>query len=346
MLLSRPGIVETNAYAQHDGKALGVKRRGRRMRPGDRPRRSCLSVPGSSPRFLAKAASLNADQVLLDLEDSVAPDAKAEARASVASALGQNGWGGKVITVRVNGATTPWAYRDVIEITERAGQHLDTIVLPKVSGPRQVAWLDLLLGQVEQAVGLPGGGIGIEAQIEDAPGLACVEEIAGCCARLEALVFGPADFMASVGMRSLQIGAQPAGYAGGDAFHYAHLRILVAARAHGLQAIDGPYAAIGDAEGLRASAASAAALGYDGKWVIHPGQIETVNAAFSPGQEEYDRAELILEAYTYYTSVQGRGAARLDGEMIDEASRKLALVAAARGRAAGLKRTSAFRPPA
>jgi citrate lyase subunit beta/citryl-CoA lyase len=316
------------------------------MTPGYRSRRSCLSVPGSSPRFLTKARSLNADQVLLDLEDSVAPDAKADARAGVAAALEAGGWDGKIRAVRVNGATTRWAYRDVIEVAERAGRHLDTIVLPKVTGPQQVAWLDLLLGQIEQATDLPAGGIGIEAQIEDAHGLAEVDQIAGASPRLQALVFGPADFMASLGMRSLEIGAQPPGYAGGDAFHYAHLKILVAARANGLQAIDGPYAAIGDADGLRNSAVSAAALGYDGKWVIHPGQIEIVNAAFSPGQASYDRAELILEAYEYYTSVESRGAVSLDGQMIDEASRKLALVAAARGRAAGLGRTTRFRPPA
>jgi citrate lyase subunit beta / citryl-CoA lyase len=316
------------------------------MTPGYRSRRSCLSVPGSNPRFLAKARSLNADQVLLDLEDSVAPDAKADARIAVAAALEAGGWDGKIGTVRVNGATTQWAYRDVIDVAERAGRHLDTIVLPKVTEPQQVAWLDLLLGQIEQAADLPAGGIGIEAQIEDARGLADVDQIAGASPRLQALVFGPADFMASLGMRSLEIGAQPAGYTGGDAFHYPHLKILVAARAHGLQAIDGPYAAIGDAEGLGESAASAAALGYDGKWVIHPGQIEIVNAAFSPGQAEYDRAELILEAYQYYTSVESRGAVSLHGEMIDEASRKLALVAAARGRAAGLARTTRFRPPA
>jgi citrate lyase subunit beta/citryl-CoA lyase len=263
----------------------------------------------------------------------------------VAAALQAGHWAGKVTTVRVNGALTRWAYRDVIDIVEQAGQHLDAIVLPKVSGPDQVAWLDLLLGQVEQATALPAGRIGIEAQIEDARGLAEVDAIAGASPRLEALVFGPADFMASVGMRSLEIGAQPRGYAGGDAFHYPLLRILVAARAYGLQAIDGPYAAIGDDDGLRRAAVSAAALGYDGKWVIHPGQIEIVNAAFSPDQAEYDRAELILEAYAYYTTVENRGAARLDGEMIDEATRKLALVAAARGRAAGLTRTSRFGPP-
>jgi citrate lyase subunit beta / citryl-CoA lyase len=310
-----------------------------------RSRRSCLAVPGSSPRFLEKAQGLNADEVMLDLEDAVAPDAKRDARAQVAAALRTGRWDGKVVTVRVNGALTGWAHRDVIDVVEQAGQHLDAIVLPKVAGPEQIAWLDLLLGQVEQACALPPGRIGIEAQIEDARGLAEADAIAGASPRLEALAFGPADFMASLGMRSLAIGAQPRGYAGGDAFHYALLRVLVACRAHGLQAIDGPYAAIGDDDGLRRAAVSAAALGYDGKWVIHPGQIEIVNAAFSPGQDEYDRAELILDAYAYYTTVENRGAARLDGEMIDEATRKLAQVAAARGRAAGLTRTSRFQPP-
>jgi len=316
------------------------------MTVGERSRRSCLSVPGSNPRFLAKAQSLDADEVLLDLEDAVAPDAKDDARAQVATVLRAGDWSGKVTSVRINGATTRWAYRDVIAVVEEAGRHLDAVVLPKVTGPDQVAWLDLLLGQIERAAGLAAGRIGIEAQIEDARGLAAVDEIAGSSPRLDALVFGPADFMASLGMRSLEIGAQPRGYAGPDAFHYPHVRMLVAARAHGLEAIDGPFTAIGDADGLRRSAESASALGYDGKWVIHPGQIEVVNAAFSPGQAEYDRAELILEACEYYTSVRSRGAAVLDGQMIDEASRKLALAAAARGRAAGLVRTSRFCPPA
>jgi citrate lyase subunit beta/citryl-CoA lyase len=302
-------------------------------------------VPGSSQRFLDKARGLNADHVLLDLEDSVAAGAKDDARARVAAALNAGGWGGKVTTVRVNAATTAWAYRDVIDVVEQSGRHLDALVLPKVTGPDQVAWLDLLLGQVEQAAGLEPGQIGIEAQIEDARGLAAADAIAGSSARLETLIFGPADFMASLGMRSLRIGVPPPAYPG-DAFHYPLLRILVAARSQGLQAIDGPYAVVGDDEGLRRAAAAAAALGYDGKWVIHPGQIDIVNAAFSPDQASYDRAELILEAYQYYTSVQARGAAMLDGEMIDEASRKLALVAAARGRAAGLTRTTRFTPPA
>jgi citrate lyase subunit beta / citryl-CoA lyase len=309
-----------------------------------RPRRTTLAVPGSSPRFLQKARGLPADEVFLDLEDAVAPAAKADARLQVTQALRAD-WGPTIRAVRVNDASTGWAYRDVVDIVEQAGEYLDAIVLPKVTGPRDIGWLDLLLSQVEQAAGLPPGKIAIEAQIEDAAGLAAVDEIAAASPRIESLVFGPADFMASLGMRSLTVGAQPAAYAGGDAFHYAHMRILVAARAHGLQAIDGPFAAIGDLAGLQGSAASVAAIGYDGKWVIHPGQIDTVNAEFSPSQADYERAELLLEAYEYFTS-QGLGAARLDGEMIDEASRKMALVAAARGRAAGLARTSSFVPPA
>jgi citrate lyase subunit beta / citryl-CoA lyase len=302
-------------------------------------------VPGSSERFLAKAPGLAADEIMLDLEDAVAPERKSDSRSSVAAALRAGGWGSKVRAVRINDATTQWAYRDVVDVVEQAGDYLDVIVLPKVSAPAQISWLDLLLGQLEQATGLPAGQIGIEAQIEDAAGLAAAGQIAAASSRLEALVFGPADFMASLGMRSLAIGEQPAGYAGGDAFHYAHMRILVAARAHALQAIDGPFAAIGDSAGLRSSAASAAAIGFDGKWVIHPDQIEIVNAEFSPSQQDYDKAELILAAYEYATTVEGRGAARLDGEMIDEASRKLALVISAQGREAGLQPTRKFRPP-
>jgi citrate lyase subunit beta/citryl-CoA lyase len=309
-----------------------------------RSRRTCLAVPGSSPKFLAKAQQLAVDEVFLDLEDAVAPAHKAAARAAVAQVLRSGDWGSKVRAVRINDVTTAWAYRDVIDVVEQAGEFLDVIVLPKVSSPEHISWLDLLLGQVERAMGYPLGQIGVEAQIEDAAGLAAVDQIAAASPRLEALVFGPADFMASLGMRSLEIGAQPAGYLGGDAFHYPHLRILVAARARGLQAVDGPYAAIHDDDGLRRNAASVAALGYDGKWVLHPGQVHIVNAEFSPAQAAYDRAEMILAAYEHATTVQGRGAAMLDGEMIDEASRKLALVAAARGRAAGLQRTQEFRP--
>jgi len=315
------------------------------MTTASRPRRSCLTVPGSSERFLGKAAGLPADEVILDLEDSVAPAAKDQARAAVAGAITGTDWGGRVLAVRVNDAGSRWAYRDVVDLVEAAGSRLDAIVLPKVTAPGQVIWLDVLLGQLEQATGLPDRRIAIEAQIEDAAGLAAVDEIAAASGRLAALIFGPADFMASVGMRSLRIGARPDGYPG-DAFHYPLMRILVAARAAGLQAIDGPYAAIADAEGLATAAISAAALGYDGKWVVHPGQIEPVNSAFSPGQQEYDRAELIIDAYQHATSALGSGAVLMDGEMIDAASQKLALVVAARGRAAGMVRTRRFVPDA
>ena len=302
-------------------------------------------MPASSPRFAAKARELAVDEVFLDLEDAVAPAEKEISRAAVVQALRDGGWGSKIRAVRVNDVRTGWAYRDVVDIVEQAGEWLDAIVLPKVTSPLDVGWLDLLLSQIEQSTGLAEGRIAIEAQIEDAAGLMAVDAIAAASPRLEALVFGPADFMASLGMRSLTVGAQPAGYAAADAFHYAHLRILVAAKANGLQAIDGPYAAIKDTAGLTASAASAAAIGYDGKWVVHPAQIDVVNAEFSPAQAEYDRAELLIEAYEYYTTVLRRGAAMLDGEMIDEASRKLALVVAVRGRAAGLTRTRRFEPP-
>jgi citrate lyase subunit beta / citryl-CoA lyase len=310
-----------------------------------RPRRATLAVPGSNPRFVAKARELPVDEVLLDLEDAVAVAKKEPSRGLLVEALRDGGWGAKIMAVRINDVRTGWAYRDVIDVVEQAGRWLDSVVLPKVTGPLDVGWLDLLLSQVELATDLPPGRITIEAQIEDAAGLANADAIAGASPRLAALIFGPADFMASMGMRSLTVGAPPAGYAGGDAFHYAHMRILTAARANGLQAIDGPFAAIADVDGLAASAASAAALGFDGKWVLHPAQVEAVNREFSPTQAEYDRAELIIEAYEYFTGVQRRGAAMLAGEMIDEASRKLALITAARGRAAGLARTQRFEPP-
>jgi citrate lyase subunit beta / citryl-CoA lyase len=204
-----------------------------------------------------------------------------------------------------------------------------------VTSPDHVVWLDLLLGQVEREAGLPAGQTGIEAQIEDAGGLAAVDAIAAASPRLEALVFGPADFTASVGIRSLDVGAQPEGYVGGDAYHYPLMRILIAARSRGLQAIDGPYLKVRDADGFRRSAASTAALGYDGKWVLHPSQIDAANEVFAPSQAEYSRAAAIIEAYSHATTVDRRGAVMLGDEMIDEASRKMAQAVMARGNAAG-----------
>jgi citrate lyase subunit beta/citryl-CoA lyase len=299
-----------------------------------RVRRSCLSVPASSERFIASAREVPADEVFLDLEDSVAPGAKDAARDQAAAALSAGDWGPRrLLGVRINDAATPWAFADVLAVV---CARLDVIVLPKVRSPRDVVWLDVLLGQVEASRGLPAGRIRIEAQIEDAAGLASVEAIAGASPRLEALVFGPADFMASVGMRSLDVGGQPVGYVGGDAYHYALMRILVAARACGLQAIDGPFLRVRDVPGFHRSAVSVAALGYDGKWVLHPAQVDAANSVFAPSPEEYERASRIIEAYEAATSAERRGAVMLGDEMIDEASRKLALSVVARGRAAGL----------
>ncbi len=302
-----------------------------------RPRRTVMSVPASSERFLAKARDLAADEVMLDLEDSVAPAAKDEARRLAVEALGAGGWAGKLVAVRVNGATTPWAYQDVIAVVTGAPGAVDSLVLPKVSSAAAIIWLDVLLGQAEQAAGLPPGTIRIEAQIEDAAGLAAVEAIAAASPRLVSLVFGPADFMASVGMRSLTVGGQPEGYAF-DAHHYTLMRILVAAKANGLQAIDGPYARIQDTDGLREAATSVAALGYDGKWVLHPAQVAVVNEVFTPSVDDFWRALRILDAYERATSMDQRGAVLLGDEMIDEASRKMALMLVAKGEAAGLPR--------
>ena len=317
-------------------------------RPAYRPRRTCLSVPGSNPRMIEKAKGLAADEVFLDLEDAVAPDAKASARTTVAAALAGPGWSGQLRGVRVNDWTTPWTYRDVIEVVSVAGAHLDVIVLPKVADATHVHALDLLLTQLEHSHNLPVGRIGIDAQIENAEGLMNIKAIAAA-PRVQALVLGPADLMASLNMRTLVVGEQPEGYDVGDAYHHVLMTILIAARAHGLAAVDGPYLKVRDVEGFRRVAGRSAALGYDGKWVLHPDQIAAGNEIFSPRQDEYDRAELILDAYEWHTSAAGgaRGAVMLGEEMIDEASRKMALVVAAKGRAAGMARKSGtFVPPA
>ncbi len=311
-----------------------------------RPRRSCLAVPGSSTKMIDKARGLNTDQLFLDLEDAVSPLVKAEARERVVTELTEGGWQGRTRTVRVNDLTSEWTYRDVVDVVEGAGEHVDTIMLPKVSGPDHVRWLALTLDQIERAVGLEPGRIGIEVQIEDARGLVDIDAIAQASPRLEALSFGPADFMASINMRSLVVGQQPQGYDVGDAYHYVLMRILMAARAHDLQALDGPYLQIKDEDGLRTVAGRSAALGFDGKWVLHPAQVDAVNEIFSPGQADYDHAENILDAYDWHTSEAGgkRGAAMLGDEMIDEASRKMALVVVGKGRAAQMTRQNRWEP--
>jgi citrate lyase subunit beta/citryl-CoA lyase len=312
-----------------------------------RPRRSCLAVPGSNPRFLEKAKTQNVDQVFLDLEDACAPLAKPGARKNIVAALNEGDWGDKIRVVRVNDWTTEWTYRDVVEVVEGAGANLDCIMLPKVQDAQQVHALDLLLTQVEKTMGYEVGRIGIEAQIENARGLIDVDAIAQASPRVETIIFGPADFMASINMKSLVVGEQPPGYDVGDAYHYILMRILMAARAYDKQAIDGPYLQIRDVDGFRRVANRSAALGFDGKWVLNPGQVEACNEVFSPNQADYDHAENILDAYDWSTSEAGgkKGSAMLGDEMIDEASRKMALVISGKGRAAGMARTDRWTPP-
>ena len=297
--------------------------------------------------MLDKARTLPVDQVFMDIEDAVAPLAKPQARKNIVAALNEGGYEGKIRAVRVNDWTTQWTYSDVIEVVEGAGANLDAIMLPKVQTADQIIALDLLLTQLEKSNGLEVGSIGIEAQIENALGLINVDAIAQASPRVETIIFGPADFMASINMKSLVVGEQPTGYDTGDAYHYILMRILMAARAYNKQAIDGPYLQIKDVEGFRRVAGRSAALGFDGKWALHPGQVEAANEIYSPDQEDYDHAEMILDAYGYFTSASGgaKGAAMLGDEMIDEASRKMALVMAAKGRAAGLTRTQQFVVP-
>ena len=297
--------------------------------------------------MIEKAKDLPADEVFLDLEDAVAPDAKAEARTQVAMALADTGWAGQLRGVRVNDWTTPWTYADTIEVVSTAGASLDVIVLPKVTDVAHIHALDLLLSQLETAHDLPVGRIGIEAQIENARGLTNIDAIAAG-PRVQALVLGPADMAASLNMRTLDVGEQPEGYDVGDAHHYVLMRILIAARTYGVLAIDGPYLKVRDVDAFARVAGRSAALGYDGKWVLHPDQVVAGNEIFSPRQDDYDHAELILEAYEWHTSRAGgaRGAVMLGDEMIDEASRKMALVIAGKGRAAGMTRKAEpFQPP-
>jgi citrate lyase subunit beta/citryl-CoA lyase len=298
-----------------------------------RPRRSCHAVPGSSERFLAKAPQLEADEVFLDLEDAVAPDEKDGARDRVIEALRTLDFGDTTVVVRVNGTDTPHYYRDLIEVVEQAGSHVDAIMLPKVRTPGDVEMTAKLLTQIELANDLAVGRIGIEAQIEDATGLLACEAIAAASPRMETLIFGPGDYSAAVGIPVTTIGGAPEGYPG-DHLNYVYSRLVVAARAAGIQAIDGPYARVGDDDGLRERARLARALGLDGKWTIHPGQIAVVNEVFSPSREEWERAEAMLAAYEEAHRA-GRGAAVFEGEMIDEANRKMADRIAQSGRAAG-----------
>jgi citrate lyase subunit beta/citryl-CoA lyase len=299
-----------------------------------RPRRTCHSVPGSSEKFLAKAPTLAADQVFLDLEDSVAQSEKDAARARIIEALGTLEFPAeKTVVFRVNGTDTPFYYRDLIDVVERVGDKIHAVMLPKVQTPGDIEMTDKLLTQIELAMGYEVGRIGIEAQIEDAKGLVNVEAIATASQRMETLIFGPGDYSAAIGIPITQIGGTPEGYPG-DHLNYLYSRIVVAARAAGIQAIDGPYAAFKDEEGLRERTRLVRALGLDGKWTIHPAQIDVINEIFTPTRESWEKAEAMLAAYREATE-SGAGAAIFDGEMVDEANRKMAERIAGQGRAAG-----------
>ncbi|CAN5617290.1 aldolase/citrate lyase family protein [soil metagenome] len=303
-----------------------------------RARRSCLAVPGSNPRMIAKAAGMTVDQLFLDLEDSVAAGEKGQARTHVVTALQEQDFGDKTVVVRVNAVDTHFCHRDIIEIVGKAGAHIDCVMIPKVQNPGQIEFVDHLLRMVEDETGLPHR-LGLEAQIEDAQGLTNIDDIAFASDRLETLILGPGDMAAALGMPGTTLGSRSPDYPG-DMWHGVLMRILVAARNAGVQAIDGPYAKIKDEEGLREVATMAKTLGYDGKWVLHPAQVDIVNEVFSPTQEEFDHATDLLAAYARATDEQATGAVMFGDVMIDEASRKMADVIAQRGEAAGMVATS------
>ena len=286
--------------------------------------RTELAVPASRPELFAKAARSGADVVFLDLEDAVAPSDKVKARKNAIEVLNDIDWAavGKTISVRVNGADTEWMYRDLVDLVEKAGNRLDLLMLPKVNRVEDVLAVDMWLTQIERAKKIERR-IGLELLIETAQGLANVEAIANAAPRVESLIFGVGDFAASTGMRTTNIGGLSAQYAvdgkQADIWHYALARIVVAARAAGKRPVDGPYADFNDPLGMKESALRAAALGCEGKMVIHPSQIATVNDAFTPDPMEVERARAILLAMDAAAD-EGQGAATFEGRLIDIAS--------------------------
>jgi malyl-CoA/(S)-citramalyl-CoA lyase len=299
-----------------------------------RPRlnRSQLTVPGSSRRFIEKARSIPADIIMFDLEDAVALDEKEQARRNVAEAIQNLDWGERTLSVRINGLDTPFMYRDLIEVVEQAGDRLDLVMVPKAGTAGDVYTVDVLLTQIEAAKRRTKR-IGIELLIESALGMQNIEAIAAASSRTESLHFGSGDFAASIGARTLSIGGPHPGYRvladpdetgariayWSDMWHYPMARLVVAARAHGLRPVDGPFADFRDVDGFRSAATRSAVLGCDGKWVIHPSQVEVANAIYTPSDEEIMRARRVLAAMQE-AQQSGVGAVILDGRMIDVAS--------------------------
>jgi malyl-CoA/(S)-citramalyl-CoA lyase len=298
--------------------------------------RSELAVPGSSPQLFEKAAQSAVDVIFLDLEDAVAPDQKEQARKNVIQALNDIDWGTKTVSVRINGLDTHYMYKDVVDVIEQGGERLDLFMIPKVGTAADVYAVDMLTSQVEAAVGRRKR-LGFELIIETALGMANVDAIAAASKRNESLHFGVADYAASTRARTTMIGGPNPGYGvltggaddtnreyhWGDMWHYAVARMVVAARAWGLRPIDGPFGDFSDAEGYKAQASRAAVLGCEGKWAIHPKQIDLANEMMGPSAADVEKARRILAAMEQATK-EGKGAVSLDGRLIDIASIKQA----------------------
>jgi malyl-CoA/(S)-citramalyl-CoA lyase len=300
--------------------------------------RTELAVPASNTTFIEKASKSNADVIFLDLEDSVAPPDKEQARKNAIEALNDLDWGGRTLSVRINGLDTHYMYRDVVDVVEQAGDKLDLIMIPKAGTPEDIYAIDMLLTQIEAAKGYIKR-IGLEMIIETALGMQNVHEIAAASPRNESLHFGVADYAASTKTRTTGIGGPHPDYHvltdpdaegrrdvhWGDVWHYAIARMVVAARANGLRPLDGPFGNFSDADGFRAQANRASVLGCEGKWAIHPSQVDLANQIFSPSEEEIDKSKRILAAMEK-AQKEGAGAVALDGRLIDIASIKQAEV--------------------
>lgn len=290
-----------------------------------KPRRSNLSVPGHLQKMHGKACASQADVVMLDLEDSVPVDMKAAARAQVIESLRELNWERKTVTVRINALDTPFAYRDLLEVAEQAGDIIDAIVIPKVNHPGDVFFADRLLNGIAMAQ-RTSGTIGIEASIETAEGMMQAGAIAGASSRVKTLVFGIADYSASIGARLVSIsghGEREEALYPGHRWNFALSHMVMNAKAHGALAIDAPYGNFKDLDGLRRSAIMASALGCDGKWAIHPSQVEVINEVFTPSQEEIALAAKVIEAMAA-AGADGKGAVAVEGRMVDQATVRLA----------------------
>ncbi|MEU1984482.1 CoA ester lyase [Nocardia sp. NPDC019395] len=302
-----------------------------------RLRRSELSTPAHSPKMIAKAAASEADLVFLDLEDSVAPAAKIPARRNIIKGLNELDWGTKTRACRINAVSTQWCHGDLVEIVSEAGANLDVVIIPKVLAPRDVWFVDDLLTQLEMQLDLEVGRIGLEVLIEETQALSRVEEIAACSPRLEALILGVGDLAASQGIRVGHIGASAEGKNSypGDVWHYARNRMIGAARANGLDAVDGPFGAISNPEGYEREASWAATLGSVGKWAIHPSQIAIANEVFAPTPAEVERAQAAVQAVREAEEA-GLGAASFQGMMIDAATARIFDAVLVRARQCGV----------